>query len=36
MGYKKSSFLAQILMVIAYAVRRRWEWIFGTKEENHG
>lgn len=34
MGYKKPSCLGQVLMVIAYAMRRRWEWIFQQKEDD--
>lgn len=34
MGYKKTPYLAQVLLVIAHAVRRRLEWImYGGKKK---
>lgn len=33
MGYRKVSFLEQILYVIEAAMKKRWKWIFGGTKE---
>ena len=35
MGYKKTPYRAQVLLVIAHAIRKRWEWIMYGRKRKH-